>query len=62
MPHHPLALAVLDRTGPLAVTSANRSGASTPGTCEGLREVFGDDVEVPVRGGATGGALSTVVD
>jgi L-threonylcarbamoyladenylate synthase len=63
MPHHPLALAVLDRTGPLAVTSANRSGASTPATCEGLREVFGDDVEVYLCAEEPlGGAPSTVVD
>ncbi len=34
MPHHPLALAVLARTGPLAVTSANRCGEPTPSTCD----------------------------
>jgi len=32
VPHHPLALAVLAATGPLAVTSANRSGAPPAGT------------------------------
>lgn len=63
MPHHPLTLAVLARTGPLAVTSANRSGAPTPSTCEELEEVFGQSVEVylcepdPLRG-----LSSTVVD
>lgn len=63
MPHHPLALAVLARTGPLAVTSANRSGAPTPGTCEGLREVFGDLVEVYLCAEEPlDGAPSTVVD
>ncbi|HEX5950467.1 MAG TPA: L-threonylcarbamoyladenylate synthase [Actinomycetota bacterium] len=63
MPHHPLALAVLARTGPLAVTSANRSGAPTPGTCEGLREVFGDLVEVYLCSQEPlGGLPSTVVD
>lgn len=30
VPDHPLALAVLSLTGPLAVTSANRSGGDTP--------------------------------
>ena len=46
MPHHPLALAVLSLTGPLAVTSANRSGEPTPETCAGLTDVFGQAVEV----------------
>jgi len=63
MPHHPLTLAMLARTGPLAVTSANRTGEQTPFTCEGLERVFGDAVavylceEVPLRG-----EPSTVVD
>jgi tRNA threonylcarbamoyl adenosine modification protein (Sua5/YciO/YrdC/YwlC family) len=63
MPHHPLALAVLARTGPLAVTSANRSGEPTPATCDGVEGVFGASVSVylcderPLEGGA-----STVVD
>lgn len=63
MPHHPLALAVLAETGPLAVTSANRSGEPTPTSCEGVVEVFGDAIEVylcadePLEG-----APSTVVD
>ncbi|HET9722339.1 MAG TPA: L-threonylcarbamoyladenylate synthase [Actinomycetota bacterium] len=63
MPHHPLVLAVLARTGPLAVTSANRSGAATPGTCEGLRAVFGDLVEVYLCAEEPlGDVPSTVVD
>jgi tRNA threonylcarbamoyl adenosine modification protein (Sua5/YciO/YrdC/YwlC family) len=63
MPHHPLALAVLARTGPLAVTSANRSGEPTPATCDGVAGVFGAAVSVylcderPLEG-----AASTVVD
>lgn len=46
MPHHPLALAVLARTGPLAVTSANRSGEPTPATGAELQAVFGEAVDV----------------
>jgi tRNA threonylcarbamoyl adenosine modification protein (Sua5/YciO/YrdC/YwlC family) len=46
MPHHALTLALLARTGPLAVTSANRSGDPTPATCEELLDVFGETVEV----------------
>jgi L-threonylcarbamoyladenylate synthase len=54
---------VLTGTGPLAVTSANRSGSPTPSACEGLEAVFGDAVsvylceEIPLVGRA-----STVVD
>lgn len=63
MPHHPLALAVLSRTGPLAVTSANRSGEPTPDTCEGLEAVFGDAVSVYLcEERPLAGLPSTVVD
>jgi L-threonylcarbamoyladenylate synthase len=63
VPRHPLALAVLARTGPLAVTSANRSGEPPATDCTELAAVFGDDVavylceDVPLVGQA-----STVVD
>jgi tRNA threonylcarbamoyl adenosine modification protein (Sua5/YciO/YrdC/YwlC family) len=63
MPAHPLALDVLRRTGPLAVTSANLSGGATPDACAGVREVFGDLVAAyvcspqPLRG-----LPSTVLD
>jgi tRNA threonylcarbamoyl adenosine modification protein (Sua5/YciO/YrdC/YwlC family) len=63
VPHHPLAVAVLIGTGPLAVTSANRSGEPTPARCADLEEIFGDDVavylceEAPLIGPA-----STVLD
>jgi tRNA threonylcarbamoyl adenosine modification protein (Sua5/YciO/YrdC/YwlC family) len=63
MPHHPLTLAVLARTGPLAVTSANRSGEPTPATCDGVVEVFGDAVAVYVcEERPLEGTASTVVD
>jgi len=63
MPHHPLALALLARSGPLAVTSANRTGEATPTTCDGLRAVFGDLVEVYLcEGSQPEGLASTVVD
>jgi tRNA A37 threonylcarbamoyladenosine synthetase subunit TsaC/SUA5/YrdC len=63
MPHHPLTLAVLARTGPLAVSSANRSGAPTPGSCEALVETFGDAVAVYVcQDEPVEGTASTVVD
>jgi L-threonylcarbamoyladenylate synthase len=63
VPAHPLARAVLSESGPLAVTSANRSGDPPATTCEGLRDSFGDLVAVylceeePLEG-----AASTVLD
>ena len=63
VPRHRLALAVLSRTGPLAVTSANRSGAPTPRSCAGLEAEFGDSVEVYLCEEAPlAGEPSTVVD
>jgi L-threonylcarbamoyladenylate synthase len=63
MPRHLLALAVLGRTGPLAVTSANRSGEPTPATCDELCELFGDEVAVYLcEDQRLDGAPSTVVD
>lgn len=46
MPHHPLPLAVLARTGPLAVTSANRTGRSPPADCADVERIFGDGVAI----------------
>ena len=63
MPDDPLALAVLERAGQLAVTSANRSGDPTPASCEDVRALFGDTVAVYVCAeGALAGPPSTVVD
>ncbi|MDP9343571.1 MAG: L-threonylcarbamoyladenylate synthase [Actinomycetota bacterium] len=62
-PRHLLALAVLERTGPLAVTSANLSGAPTPSTCDELVELFGDAVSVYLcQDEPHPGVPSTVVD
>jgi L-threonylcarbamoyladenylate synthase len=49
-------------TGPLAVTSANRSGERTPPECEGVRDALGHAVAVYVCDGPCDGAPSTVVD
>jgi L-threonylcarbamoyladenylate synthase len=63
VPRHPLALAVLEASGPLAVTSANRSGAPPAATCDELAEVFADTVEVVLcQEEPLGGAASTVLD
>jgi L-threonylcarbamoyladenylate synthase len=63
LPRHSLALAVLAGSGPLAVTSANRSGEPTPPTCAEIVEVFGGSVAVYLcEELALPGRASTVVD
>ncbi|HET9671819.1 MAG TPA: L-threonylcarbamoyladenylate synthase [Actinomycetota bacterium] len=63
VPRDPLALAVLARAGPLAVTSANRSGRPPARTCDELRAAFGDAVAVTLcRDEPLGGPASTVLD
>ena len=63
VPADEIVRALLARTGPLAVTSANRSGEATPATCDGVRMVFGDAVAVYLCAGPSpGGVASTVVD
>jgi tRNA threonylcarbamoyl adenosine modification protein (Sua5/YciO/YrdC/YwlC family) len=62
IPKHQLALALLTRTGPLAVTSANRSGEPPLEDAASLAAGFGDDVAVYLCEEAPlSGAASTVV-
>lgn len=63
MPLHPTALELLERTGPLAVSSANRSGQPPAVTVDQARAQLGSAVAVYLDGGATPGAVpSTIVD
>jgi tRNA threonylcarbamoyl adenosine modification protein (Sua5/YciO/YrdC/YwlC family) len=62
VPNHPIATELLRRGGPLAATSANRSGDPTPTSVDEIRAVFGDGVDVYLDGGVIAGAASTVVD
>ncbi len=63
IPHHPLALAVLAATGPLAVSSANRSGEPPATDCDALAATFGDRVTVYLcQEAPLTGSPSTVVD
>jgi len=63
VPAHPAALALLERTGPLAVTSANLTGQPAATTADGAREQLGDSVAVYLDGGdAPLGVASTIVD
>ena len=65
VPDHLLAREVLRKTGPLAVSSANRSGQPAALNCDEAIDQLGDSVAVYLDGGglATGGGLpSTIVD
>lgn len=56
-----LLLDILRVTGPLAVTSANVSGAAPATTVGRAREIFGEAVGAYVDGGVCDGAPSTVI-
>jgi len=63
VPRHPLTFSLLSATGPLAATSANRSGEPPAQTCEELHAVFGDLASVYLcQDHPLPGAASTVVD
>lgn len=62
VPDHPDTLALLARSGPLAVTSANRSGHPAATDDHGARAALGDAVAVYLPGSGTGGEASTIVD
>ncbi len=63
MPDHALALALLQASGPLATTSANRSGAANPLTAADVLAQLDGQVDLILDGGTCpGGVPSTVVD
>ncbi|MFL6136945.1 MAG: L-threonylcarbamoyladenylate synthase [Frankiaceae bacterium] len=63
MPLHPLALELLERTGPMAVSSANRSGAEPATTAAEAERQLGGAVAVYLDGGPCEGPVpSTIVD
>lgn len=62
VPDHERLRRLLDRTGPLAVTSANRSGEPEMLDDAAARAEFGPGVTVYVPGHSPGGVASTVVD
>ncbi|HWJ07864.1 MAG TPA: L-threonylcarbamoyladenylate synthase [Nocardioides sp.] len=63
MPDHDLARALLDRTGPLAVSSANISGQPAAVDADEAVAMLGEAVAVVVDGGAApGGVASTIID
>jgi L-threonylcarbamoyladenylate synthase len=63
MPLHPTALAVLEETGPLAVSSANRTGSPPATDAADAERQLGTSVAVYLDAGpVTGGQASTIVD
>ena len=63
IPDHPIAQELIREAGPLAVTSANRSGDPEACTAEEIETNMGAQVDLIVDGGRTsGGQPSTVVD
>jgi L-threonylcarbamoyladenylate synthase len=63
VPDHQVARALLRAAGPMAVTSANISGAQSPVTAEEVYEQLGGRIALIIDGGRTpGGIPSTLVD
>jgi L-threonylcarbamoyladenylate synthase len=63
MPLQPLAIELLQQTGPMAVSSANISGQPSALSAQDARDQLGDAVSVYLDGGpATIGTASTIVD
>ena len=63
MPLHPVTLAVLAATGPLAVTSAQRAGSVPPRTCAEAEDQMGDGIALYLDAGPTTDEVpSSIVD
>ena len=63
MPDHDLALELIRETGPLAVSSANRTGMPAATSAAEAREMLRNTVSVYLDGGPSGGGIaSTIVD
>jgi tRNA threonylcarbamoyl adenosine modification protein (Sua5/YciO/YrdC/YwlC family) len=62
VPDHPLTRELLALTGPLAVTSANRTDEKPALSAENAFALFGDEVAVYLPGLCPGGTSSTVID
>ena len=63
MPLHPVAIELLQATGPMAVSSANTTGHPPATTADEAVEMLGDAVSVYLDGGPSGEPVpSTIVD
>ena len=63
MPDHEIAREILERTGPLAVSSANRTGMPAATDADQVEQMLGEEVDVIIDAGESpGGEASTIVD
>jgi tRNA threonylcarbamoyl adenosine modification protein (Sua5/YciO/YrdC/YwlC family) len=63
MPNHAIAIEILERTGPLAVSSANLTGRPAATDADQAEEMLGDAVAAIVDDGPTPGETpSTIID
>jgi L-threonylcarbamoyladenylate synthase len=63
MPLHPVAIELLGRVGPMAVSSANRSGEAAPTTVAEAQAQLGESVSVYLDGGPCAASVpSTILD
>jgi tRNA threonylcarbamoyl adenosine modification protein (Sua5/YciO/YrdC/YwlC family) len=63
MPLHPVAIELLNATGPLAVSSANKTGGPSPSNCDDAQAQLGEAIAVYLDGGKADHAqASTIVD
>ena len=63
MPLHPVAIELLTATGPLGVSSANKSGLAAPTTASEAQDQLGTLVDVYLDGGPTADAVpSSIID
>lgn len=63
MPDHPVTLEILERTGPLAVSSANTTGAPAATDADRAEEMLGEECAVLVDAGPSPtGEPSTILD
>ncbi len=63
IPDHPLVIDLLQKTGPLAVTSANLSGLENASNADQVFEMLGEKIDYILDGGETPSSqASTVVD
>lgn len=63
MPIHPLALALVSRTGPLVATAANVAGSPAPMSLQDVPQGIADAATVMIDvGPLTGGGVSTLID
>lgn len=62
MPSNPIALELLQETGPLAVSSANLTGRPAATTAAEALDMLGDSVAVYLDGGTSGEQSSTIID